>query len=138
MKRPKTSIEKQAIEFVQMYLEKKYRQVKHVERNPDYPGCDFIAYDGKKPIRIEVKGCGRRWGIPDLYFAEVTKSPKRLVADYLYVVYLIGRESPQLCKIPRKAIKLEFFTLKRSYRISGRFKNERILGPFMNGVEPRE
>ena len=131
VKRSKSSIEEQAIEFVQGYLEKKYRQVKNVSKNPDHRGYDFTARNGKKTIMIEVKGCSTLWGIPDLYFTEVASPRKRLVADYLYVVYFIGRKSPQLCKIPRKAIKSEFFTLKRSYCISGRFKNERMLGHFM-------
>jgi len=125
------SIEKQAISFVQKYLERRFRQVKNVEKNRDHPGYDFIARKGKKRLRIEVKGCSHHWGIPDLYFTEVAKSPKRLVADFLYVVYFVGREPPRLCKIPRKAIKSEFFNLKKSYRISGEFKNERMLDPSM-------
>ncbi|SRR5712691_12543323 len=125
------SIEKRAMEFVQRYLEKRCRQVENVSNNPHHPGYDFIARNGKKRLKIEVKGCRRRWGIPDLYFTEVAKSPKRLVADYLYVVYFIGRKSPRLCKIPREAIKSEFFIPKRAYRISGRFKNERMLGHLM-------
>jgi len=125
------SIENRAMEFVQGFLEKNYRQVENVSKNPDDRGYDFTARNGKKRLKIEVKGCSHPWGIPDLYFTEVAKSPKRLVADYLYVVYFIGRKSPQICKIPRKAIKSEFFSLKRSYRISGRFKNKRMLGPFM-------
>ena len=125
------SIERAAIEFVQVYLEKNCRQVENVSKNPDHRGYDFIARNGKKRLKIEVKGCSHPWGIPGLNFTEVAKSPKRLVAHYLYVIYFIGRKSPQLCKIPRKAIKREFFSLKRSYRISGRFKNKRMLGPFM-------
>ena len=111
-------------------------QVTNVTKNRHYPGCDFIARSGKKRIKIEVKGCGRPWGIPDLYFTEVTQKSKSLVADYLYVVYFIDRKSPRLCKIPRRAIKSKFFVLKRSYCISGRFKNERMLGRFME--KPRK
>jgi len=125
------SIEKRAMNFVQRYLEKRYRQVENVANNRHHLGYDFIARNGKKRFKIEVKGCGRPWGIPDLYFTEVAKSPRRLVADYLYVVYFIGRKSPRLCKIPREAIRPEFFIPKRSYRISGRFKNERMLGHLM-------
>lgn len=132
VKRPKMSIEKRAIKFVQKYLKKKFRKVENVEHNRQHPGCDFIARKGKKRIKIEVKGCGRLWGVPDLYFKEVAKSPKRLVADFLYVVYFIGRKAPRLCKIPRKEIKSDFFILKKSFRIRGRFKNERMLGRFMD------
>jgi len=130
-KRRKISIEKRAIEFAQAYLEKRFRQVKNVTRDRHYPGYDFVAKKGKKRLNIEVKGCSRPWGIPDLYSTEVTRSPKRLVADYPYVVYFIAGKSTKLCKIPRKAIKSEFFILKRSYCISGKFKNERVLSPFM-------
>lgn len=129
------SIEKRAIKFVQEYLEKRFWKVENVERNRQHPGCDFIAIarKGKKPIKIEVKGCGRLYGIPDLYYKEVTKSPRRLVADFLYVVYFTGRKPRRrLCKIPREAIKSKFFTLKKSFRISGKFKNERMLGRFMD------
>ena len=131
MKRSKIPVEKRAINFVERYLKREFGQFKNVERNPDYPGCDFIAKKGNKWFKIEVKGCGHPWGIPDLYYAEVKKSPKRLVADFLYVVYFIDQERGKLCRIPRNKIKSEFFTLKRSYRISGKFKNERVLGPFM-------
>lgn len=131
MKRPTKSIEKRAIEFAHTRLKKKFCHVKNVAKNPDYPGCDFIAKNDKKWLKIEVKGCGHLFGIPDLYHTEVAKSPKRLVADFLYVVYFIGGKRPQLCKIPRKAIKPKFFILKRSYRISGTFKNERTLARFM-------
>jgi hypothetical protein len=108
-------------------LEKKSWKVKKVAQ-----GYDFIARKGNKRLNIEVKGCSRRWGIPDLYHTEVAKSPKRLVlvAHELWVVYF-DRRSPQLCKIPRQAIKSKFFFLKKSYRISGKFKNEQNLGPFM-------
>jgi Domain of unknown function (DUF3883) len=131
VKRLNMSIEKRAIEFVQKYLEKKGWKVMNVECNRQHPGYDFIAKKRKKRLRIEVKGCSRLWGIPDLYFNEVAKSTKRLVADYLCVVYFIGRKRPLLCMIPRKVIKSQFFFLKRSYCISGRFKNERMLGPFI-------
>lgn len=127
------SVETRAIEFVQNYLEeeKVFHQIENVTKNPHHLGYDFIARKGKKRIKIEVKGCSHLWGIPDLYYTEVAKRPKRLVADYLYVVYFIGRKPPRLCKIPRRAIKSESFLLKRSYRISGKFKNERMLGRYI-------
>lgn len=71
------SIEKGAIEFVRGYLEKKSWRVENVAHNRQHPGYDFIAKKGKKRLKIEGKGCGRLWGIPDLY---------------LYVVYFIGQE----------------------------------------------
>ncbi len=76
-----------------------------------------------------MKGCGRRFGIPDLYCTEVAKSPKSLalVADELWVVYF-DRKPPQLCKIKREKIKSEFFKRKISYRISSSFKNPEMLG----------
>ena len=119
------------MEFVQRYLDKRFRQVENVAKNRRHRGYDFIVKNGKKHLKIEVKGCSSRWGIPDLYFTEVAKFPRRLVADYLYVVYFIGKEPPRLCKIPRKAIKSEFFILKKSYRVSGKFKNERVLSQLM-------
>jgi hypothetical protein len=125
------SVEKRAIDFVQRYLKKEFPQVKNVSRDPRHPGYDFIAKDGERCLKIEVKGCSRLWGIPDLYFTEVTEYPRHLVADYLYVVYFIGQQPPQLCRIPRKAIKSEYFNLKKSYRLSGKFKKERMLGRFM-------
>jgi hypothetical protein len=67
------SIEKLAIDFAQKDFKKNYRHVEDVSKKTDHRGYDFTAKNGKKSLKIEVKGCGHPWGIPDLYFTEVTK-----------------------------------------------------------------
>lgn len=57
-----------------------------------------------------------------------------LVADFLYVVYLIAGRDPELCAIPREAIDPKFVSPKRGYRISSRFKKESILKPYLHAI----
>ncbi len=59
---------------------------------------------------------------------------RKLIADFLYVVYFIGRKKPAVCIIPRDAIKPEFVVPKQSYRVSARFKNESTLKPFLHAI----
>ena len=59
---------------------------------------------------------------------------RQLVADFLYVVYFIDGKDPTLCIIPRDAIKPEFVASKQGFRISGRFKNESTLKPFLHTI----
>lgn len=42
-----------------------------------------------------MKGCTVEWGIPDPYFTEFDEE-RRLVADFLYVVYFLGGRAPEL------------------------------------------
>src|SRR5713226_1524053 len=118
------SIEKRAMRFVQCYLKKKekFRQVEDVSRNPKHLGYDLIAKKGRKTRKIEVKGGTHIWGIPDPYFTEFKKTTKRLVADFLYVVYFCKGKRTRLCKIPRKDIPPKFVIPRKTYRISGEFK----------------
>jgi hypothetical protein len=127
------SIEKRAMRFVQWHLKKKekFRQVENVSSNRQHPGYDFIATKGRTTRKIEVKGCSHLWGIPDLYSSEFNKSTKRLIADFLYVVYLREGKRTLLCKIPREDIRPEFVIARTTYRILGKFKNERTLKKFM-------
>jgi len=127
------SIEKRAMRFVQCHLKKKekFRQVENVARNPQHLGYDLVATKGRKTLKIEVKGCRRLWGIPDLYSTEFDESMKCLTADFLYVVYLRKGKRTRLCKIPREGIPPQFVKARTIYQILGRFKNERSLKKFM-------
>jgi len=123
--------EQRAITFVKNYLRRKgYTKIEDVQRNRQHNGYDLIARKNGRKIKIEVKGCKRPWGIPDPYVTEFDEK-KRLVADYLYVVYLIGRTKPKLCAIPRRALKPKFIRPKYGYRISGAFKNEENLKKYL-------
>ncbi len=94
-------------------------------------GYDLLATkDGEKTLKIEVKGCTRPWGIPDPYVTEFDEN-KALIADYLYVVYLLPHEAPRLCAIPRNALKPEDIRPKSGYRISSRFKKKSVLKRFV-------
>jgi hypothetical protein len=126
--------EEKAIEVATQYLQKQGYEVTNVSkskrRNSQHKGYDLVAQKpGQQPITIEVKGCTRPWGIPDPYETEFKEG--RLVADFLYVVYLIDREPAQLCAIPRDAFKPEHIKLKAAYRISSRFKNKSSLESYL-------
>ena len=125
--------EDKAISVATEYLRKQGYVVQDVSKgkgpNSEHRGYDLVARKGDENLRIEVKGCTRRWGIPDPYVTEFD-SERRLVADFLYVVYFIDSET-QLCVIPRDAFKPDDIVDKRGYRIRSRFKNKKALEPYM-------
>lgn len=128
-------VENNAITVVSEHLRKMGYDVENVSKskrdNVNHKGFDLIASKpGENPVKIEVKGCTRPWGIPDLYVTEFD-SDRRLVADFLYVVYFINHDAPLLCVIPRDALKPEYIVPKFGYRISSRFKNKRSLAPYL-------
>jgi Protein NO VEIN, C-terminal len=131
-------VEDRAVEFVIRYLERQGYDVKNVSKskrsNPDCKGFDLLAEKLGAKVKIEVKGCRRQWQIPDLFSTEFDIH-RRLVADYLYVVYFLGESEPQLCIIPRDEISPDYVIPKSGYRISGRFKNKRSLEKFMRPSE---
>lgn len=123
--------EQKAIKFVKAYLKRDgFTNIQNVEHNRQHNGYDLIATKSKQRIKIEVKGCTRPWGIPDPYSTEFDNK-KRLVADFMYVVYLLGKSKPKLCIIPRRAFKPEFIKPKFGYRISSGFKNQSQLEKYL-------
>ncbi len=126
------SVEKRAVEFVTAYYVRKGYVVTNVTRvRGDHGGYDLVAKSNEGELRLEVKGCSRPWGIPDPYCTEFDADTRRLVADFLCVVYFIGDVPPQLAIIPRDAIPPEYVVPKFGYRISGRFKNKATISPFL-------
>ncbi len=123
-------IEQKAIIVAKRYLRNRDYAVEDVTRNREHKGYDLFATKGEETLKIEVKGCTRPRGIPDPYVTEFDEE-KRLVADFLYVVYFIGKRDPKLCTIPRDAINPEYVTPKHSFRISAKFKKESALKQFM-------
>ena len=62
---------------------------------------------------------------------------RQLIADVLCVVYLVpASEQPLLAIIPSEAILAEYIIPKFGYPISGRFKNERTIRPFLVDLSP--
>lgn len=127
-------IEEKAMSIVKAYLERQGYVVKNVSKGkrPDseHRGYDLVAKKaGELPLKIEVKGCSRLWGIPDQYVTEFD-AERRLVADFLYVVYFCEEQS-QLCVIPRDELKPEYIVPKAGYRISSRFKKKKVLERFL-------
>jgi len=116
--------------YSQRYLEHNRFKVTDVARRPDHKGYDLLAERDGQKLRIEVKGCTRKWGIPDLFSTEFD-AERRLVADYLYVVYFLGDQPPSLCIIPRDAITPDMVQLKQGYRISGRFKKASVMQQYI-------
>jgi hypothetical protein len=124
-------IELRAIKFAKAYLVKAGYAVEDVSRNRAHKGYDLIARKaGGADLKIEVKGCRVAWGIPDPFFTEFD-ADRRLVADFMYVVYFLSGEEPQLCAIPRDAIDPSMVQLRQGYRISGRFKKESVMKRFL-------
>ncbi|MCZ6904247.1 MAG: DUF3883 domain-containing protein [Acidobacteria bacterium] len=127
------SVEKKAMALAESYLKNRGWCVEDVSRKRRHKGYDFLARKGRKKVKIEVKGCSHPWGDPRPHSTEFDEQ-KRLVADYLYVVYFIENERPKLVVIPRDAIKREYLTTKFSYCISSRFKKESVLRPYLKRI----
>jgi hypothetical protein len=130
-------VEENAITLVKAYLQKQGYEVQDVsrgkQRDSEHRGYDLVARKvGEVPLKIEVKGCSRPWGIPDQYETEFDAS-RRLIADFLYVVYFC-EEQPQICVIPRDELKPEFVVPKAGYRISSRFKKKSVLERFLRPI----
>lgn len=104
-----------------------------VSRKRGHNGYDLLLERGGTTVTVEVKGCTRPWQIPDPYVTEFD-ADKRLVADYLCVVYLMDPDHPAACVIPRDAIPPKMVLPKRGYRISGSFKTERSLRPYWRSI----
>ena len=133
-------IETRAVTFAEAYYESIGWTVKNVSRvRGDHAGYDlFLEKDGAK-LMVEVKGCSRLFQIPDLYGSEIDAATKMLIADELCVVYFLpGEDVPQLARIPRSALDPQYIVPKLGYRISGRFKNKRMMERFMIDPNARD
>jgi len=133
------SIESRSIAIAKRFFERQGYSVKDVARGKKgrgERGCDFILTGKGRRTRVEVKGCSRKWQIPDLHHTEFN-SRKRLVADKLCVVYFLPNERPKLCLIPRAVIKSSDLQPLTRYRISARIKSERVLGPYLHELPKR-
>ena len=123
-------IEHKAIEIAKDRLISRGYSVQDVSHVRGHNGYDLLAKKPGEILKIEVKACSREWQIPDPYVTEFD-ADRRLVADYLYVVYFIGDEPPKLCAIPRDAINPDFIKRRIGFRISSKFKKKECLGRFI-------
>ena len=124
-------VEQKAISVSKQHLESRGYSVEDVSRVRAHHGYDLTARGRQENLKVEVKGCTRMWRIPDLYVSEFDKK-KRLIADFLCVVYFIKLEEPKVCMIPRDSIKPEYVSPLSRYRISSKFTKESVLRPFLN------
>lgn len=96
-----------AVEYVVKSLKKKGYSPKEITRDkssPDYYGCDIIVNINGKKTKIEVKGSGKKEGIPDCYDTEFDKN-LNFNSDLLYIVRLDGKNKPiQLQKLTKKEV----------------------------------
>ena len=129
------SVESQAISIAIKLLEDRGYQVDDVSHTRGHNGYDLIAVKESERLLIEVKGCTREWNIPDLYVTEFDEDNKQLTADFLCIVYLLSEQQPSICMIPRNAIPPEYITPKYGWRISKKFKKERVLRRFIVAPE---
>jgi hypothetical protein len=134
-------VEHNAISVSKRHLESQGYIVEDVTRKRAHKGYDLVATRRQERLKIEVKGCSRMWEIPDPYITEFDKKKRRLVADFLCVVYLIGSKRPKVCMIPREAILPEYVTPKYGWRIKAAFKKqgtlERFLQKYRGSVPPK-
>jgi|SRR5208337_85638 len=119
-----------AISVSMRYFESKQYSVEDVSGKPEHRGYDLIIKKGQENLEIEVKGSKNIWRIPDFHVTEFDEE-KRLIADFLCVVYLIELEEPKVCMIPRDAILPEYVSPLCGYRISSKFTKESVLRPFL-------
>ena len=119
-----------AVEFMIKYLEEKgYKLIKRVTTDKsslDCLGCDIIAEINGERKKIEVKGSGKKKGIPDCFNTEFDKD-KKFNSDLLYIIRLDYNNKPvQLQKLTKSQIDefSEKHHEKRSIRISSTLKNE--------------
>lgn len=124
------SVESDAIHHATLFFEQNGYSVQNVSRDPQHKGFDLLLTRDDEVTRVEVKGCSRPWQIPDPYVTEFD-SDRRLVADYLCVVYLMNPNQPVICQIPRDAIPPEWVQPKSGYRISGRLKKRKHLEQYV-------
>lgn len=122
-------VELKAIRLAHAHFTAQGYTVEDVSRDRKHIGYDFLIERNGARETVEVKGCSRAWQIPDLFATEVHDG--RLVADKLCVVYLIPENPVTICVIPRDVIAANHFREKRGYRISGTFKKEAHLGPYL-------
>jgi hypothetical protein len=125
------SVELRGMDLVRRYYESRGWAVENVSRvRGGHGGYDYLVSKGSEQLKVEVKGCSRPFGIPDPYHTEFHAGSRQLIADVMCVAYFIPGKEPQLAIIPRAAILPEYVTQKIGYRISGRFKNARMISPF--------
>lgn len=124
------SVETDAVELAKRYFANEGYTVQDVSRKRGHNGYDLLLIRDGAFTKVEVKGCTRPWQIPDPFVTEFDQD-RRLVADYLCVVYLTDPRNPSLCLIPRDAIPVDLVKPKSGYRLSGRFKKREILEGFL-------
>ena len=126
-------LEIRAVKVAASYYERLGWTVTNVSHvRGDHAGYDLLLEKGDERLMVEVKGCSRPFQIPDLYESEINPKTMQLVADEICVVYVIpGEPEVQMARIPREGIAPEFIKQKIGYRISGRFKNKRMMERFL-------
>lgn len=120
------SVEKRAIQKAYNFYKRGGFEVARVSGQRGHGGHDLLVTRGRLKLKIEVKGCTRPWGIPDLYGTEIDRR-NRLVADYLCVVYFLDGSEPYVCEIPRDDIPRSMVVPKLGYRIRSPFKKKDVL-----------
>ncbi len=108
----------------------------HVERVPGGPGAkcfDLTAKQNGVTLKVAVKGSTRLWDIPVLD-PKTFNAKRRLVADFLYVVYFSSSQKPTLCAIPRDALTHDLIlgSPGHGFHLSARFTKPRTLRPFLH------
>lgn len=122
-------VEQKAMRFARRWWRRRGYETENVSRSREHKGCDLLVWRGRRRLKIEVKGCSRKWQVPDFHETEVVGG--RLAADVLFVVYLLKRRRAFACVVPRSEIPRGAFNPLGRFRLSSRFKSAEFLGPFL-------
>jgi hypothetical protein len=127
----KKRVELRAIKFAKRYYKNNgWEKITDVSgRGGEFAGCDLLIEKGSRKWKVEVKGCTKLYGIPDLYDSEIDRKSKRLKADALLIVYYLPGEKCRLAIIPRKDIAPGNVVRRTMYRLR-RFKNKKTMDRF--------
>lgn len=128
-------VQEKAFTIVTEHLESKgyvVEDIRHSKRaQPGRRGYNVIARKvGEPELKITVKGSTRLWGIPDPYVSEFDEE-RRLIADYLYVVFMPKDQPAKLCAVPRDAFNSDDVVEKRSFRFKSHVKKQDALERFV-------
>ena len=128
----KDSVETRAMERATKHYEDKAWKVTNVSRvRKDHKGYDLLVQRRSEELKVEVKGSKSPYhGIPDLHSNELDDQG-RLIADFLFVVYLPDDLPSRAAIIPRNEFPPNCMQRKVTYCIRSAWKNQAFIKRFL-------
>jgi hypothetical protein len=117
-------VEIRAMDSVRRFLKKNgWNQLDASHARGGHSGYDLVVQKDSIEFTIEVKGSSKAYyGIPDLYETQVNRE-RKLVADFLFVVYFPECGPERLAIIPRDDFPSDAFIPRMHYCIKSECKN---------------